>query len=74
MQSYKYVQRLETLIGLVFRAPLLLLAFFLRDPKLTDKVASEKIEEGVCINDKDGDPITEWILSRFNFIRGKKNN
>lgn len=74
VQSYKYVQRLETLIGLVFTAPLLFLAFFLRDPKLTDKVASEKIEEGECINDKDGDPITEWILSRFNFIRGKKNN
>lgn len=74
VESYRYFQRLETLIGLISTAPLLFLAFFLRDSKLTDKVASEKIEESEYINDKDGDTIIEWIMSKFEFIRVKKNN
>lgn len=74
VQSYRYVQRLETIVALVFTVPLLVFSFFLRDPPLTDKVAQDNIEEGEYINVNDNDPITDWFSSRFKRLRGKREN
>ena len=74
VQSYRYVQRLETIVALVFTVPLLVFSFFLRDPPLTDKVAQDNIEEGEYINVNHNDPITDWFSSRFERLRGKKEN
>ncbi|CAI4039341.1 hypothetical protein SMKI_08G0040 [Saccharomyces mikatae IFO 1815] len=68
MNAYKYVQRLETIVALVFCVPLIALSLCLRDPKLTNAVAVEYIEDGEYVDTKDNDPILEWfekIPSKF---------
>lgn len=61
MNAYRYVQRLETIVALVFCAPLIAFSLCLRDPKLTDTVAVENIEEGEYVDTKDNDPILDWF-------------
>ena len=61
VNAYKYVQRLETIVALVFCAPLIAFSLCLRDPKLTDTVAVENIEEGEYVDTKDNDPILDWF-------------
>ncbi|EHN02180.1 Arn1p [Saccharomyces cerevisiae x Saccharomyces kudriavzevii VIN7] len=68
MGAYKYVQRLETIVALVFCVPLIALSLCLRDPRLTDTVAVENIKDGEYVDTKDSDPILEWfekIPSKF---------
>ncbi|CAI4496816.1 CPI_1c_G0022810.mRNA.1.CDS.1 [Saccharomyces cerevisiae] len=61
MNAYKYVQRLETIVALVFCVPLIAFSLCLRDPKLTDTVAVEYIEDGEYVDTKDNDPILDWF-------------
>ncbi|CAI4064308.1 hypothetical protein SUVZ_08G0080 [Saccharomyces uvarum] len=61
MNAYRYVQRLETIVALVFCAPLIAFSLCLRDPILTDTVAVENIEEGEYVDTKDNDPILDWF-------------
>lgn len=74
VESYRYVQRLETLVALVFTAPLLFFSLCLRDPKLTDKIAHDNIKNGEYIDIEDEDPITNWFASKWTSIRSKKEN
>lgn len=61
VEAYKYVQKLETVVALVFCAPLLMFSLCLRDAKLTDKVAHDgEIPEGEYTT-KDEDPIADWF-------------
>lgn len=68
VNAYMYVQKLETLVALVFCAPLLFFSLCLRDPKLTDKVAHDELDEHEYIAHNDSDIIFEWIEDRFRRI------
>ncbi|SCV99665.1 LAFE_0A08196g1_1 [Lachancea fermentati] len=72
VEAYKYVQRLETLVALVFTAPLLFFSLCLRDPPLTDEIAHSNIKEGEYIDVEDDDPIAEWFSLKFKRLRLKK--
>ncbi|GAV55676.1 hypothetical protein ZYGR_0AY00680 [Zygosaccharomyces rouxii] len=70
VEAYTYVQRLETLIGLVFCAPLFLFSLCLRDPELTDDIAHNDLGEGEYIA-RDKDYIFDWIEEKFRkFVPG----
>ncbi|GAV50883.1 hypothetical protein ZYGR_0AD00660 [Zygosaccharomyces rouxii] len=60
VEAYMHVQKLETLVGLVFCAPLLLFSLCLRDPELTDEIAHNDLGEGEYIA-RDKDYIFDWI-------------
>jgi SIT family siderophore-iron:H+ symporter-like MFS transporter len=66
VQSYRYIQRLETLIALCFCTLLVLFALFLRNPVLTDKVAHDEVlEDGEMVLQKDDDPIVRFIRTKI---------
>lgn len=70
VQAYRYVQKLETLVALVFCVPLLFFALCLRDARLDDRIAQEIILEGEYVDTDDEDPIFDWIKSQTKKLRG----
>ncbi|QLG74404.1 hypothetical protein HG535_0G02870 [Zygotorulaspora mrakii] len=74
VKSYMNVQRLETMVALIFTAPLLFFSLCLRDTKLTNKVAHENLKEGEYIDIEDDDPIASWFTSKWSKVRSKKEN
>lgn len=66
--AYKHVQRYEVLIALVFTAPMFVLTFCCRDPSLSDNVA-QKLDDGEYVETSQSDPISEWVVKRFNKLR-----
>ncbi|BAP69709.1 siderophore iron transporter ARN1 [Kluyveromyces marxianus] len=66
VQAYRYVQKYEVLVALVFTVPLFVLSLCLRDPPLTDSVAHENIKEGEYIDVEHDDPVSNWISSKWN--------
>lgn len=68
VEAYRYVQKYEVLVALVFTAPMFLLAFFIRDPKLTEDVG-QKLDEGEYVETTHDDPISDWFSSRFSGLR-----
>lgn len=73
VQAYRYVQRLETIVALVFTVPLLFFSLCLRDPPLTNKIAHENIKEGEYVDVEDDDPISDWFSARLKSLRLKKD-
>ncbi|CCK72376.1 siderophore transporter KNAG_0J02980 [Huiozyma naganishii CBS 8797] len=71
VQAYRYVQRLETIVAVVFCAPLIMFSLCLRDAKLTDEVAHEDISEGEYIEKASGDPIGEFFAKLFKKTKNK---
>lgn len=69
VDSYRYVQRYEVLVGLIFVAPMFVLTFLLRDPPLTEDYG-QRLEDNEYV--KHDDPITDWIAERFS--RFKKHD
>ncbi|SCU95634.1 LADA_0G16622g1_1 [Lachancea dasiensis] len=67
VEAYRYVQKYEVLVGLVFVAPMFILTFFLRDPCLTDD-HGQILEKGEYVKGND-DPITDWIYARFSGLK-----
>ncbi|SCU86258.1 LADA_0D13388g1_1 [Lachancea dasiensis] len=67
VEAYRYVQKYEVLVGLVFVAPMFILTFFLRDPLLTNDYG-QKLKEGEYIKEND-DPISIWLAKRFSALR-----
>lgn len=66
VEAYRYIQRMETLIALVFCALMVFFALFLRDPELTDAQAHNDIAEGEMVNTKhEADYIAEWFQKKF---------
>ncbi|SCU87826.1 LANO_0D00188g1_1 [Lachancea nothofagi CBS 11611] len=72
VNSYRHVQRYETIVALVFTVPLLLFSLCLRDPDLTDKVAHEDISSEEYIVTKASDPIANWFSSKWERLRRRK--
>lgn len=72
VEAYRYVQRYETIVALVFTVPLLVFSLCLRDPPLTDKVAQENIEEGEYVDIHHDDPISDWFVEKWRRIIPKK--
>ncbi|SCW03852.1 LAFE_0H00452g1_1 [Lachancea fermentati] len=70
VEAYRYVQKYEALIALIFVAPMFLLTFFLRDPELTEKFGQDLDDDEYVA--EDDDPITDWIVKRFS--RSKKED
>lgn len=68
VEAYRYVQKYEVLVALVFTAPMFLLAFFIRDPKLTEDVG-QKLDEGEYVETTHDDPISDWFSNRFSGLR-----
>lgn len=66
IEAYRYVQKYEVLVGLIFVAPMFLLTFFLRDPPLTEGYG-QKLEDDEYV--KHDDPITDWIAERFSSFK-----
>ncbi|KAL3231745.1 Siderophore iron transporter ARN1 [Nakaseomyces bracarensis] len=69
VQAYRYVQKLETLVALVFCVPLLFFSLCLRDARLDDKIGQEIILEGEYVDTDDEDPIYDWIKSQTKKIK-----
>ncbi|SCU90908.1 LAFA_0F00826g1_1 [Lachancea sp. 'fantastica'] len=65
VQAYRHVQKYETIVALVFTAPLLAFALCLRDPDLTDKVAHEDLEGNAQVAQNDSDLIIDWFKSKM---------
>ena len=66
VQSYRYIQRLETIVALCFCSLLVVFALFLRDPVLPDKVAQdEQLKEGEMVVTNDHDPIANFFRGIF---------
>lgn len=72
VHAYRYVQRLETIVAIVFCAPLLIFSLCLRDARLTDKVAHDNIAEGEYVDYKDDDPIYDWFKNIGKRFRREK--
>lgn len=72
VEAYKYVQKYEVLVALVFTAPMFVLTLCCRDPPLTDEVA-HKLDEGEYVRTTQDDPIGEWVTSRFRKLRKRQN-
>lgn len=70
VNAYKYVQRLETIVAVVFCAPLVIFSLCLRDAKLTDQVAHDDIPEGEYIDKSSSDPIWDFFVNIANKIKG----
>lgn len=64
VEAYRYVQKYEVLVALVFTAPMFILSFFIRDPKLTEDVA-QKLEKEEYVETTQRDPISDWFADRF---------
>ncbi|CCH46887.1 Siderophore iron transporter [Wickerhamomyces ciferrii] len=62
IESYRYIQKMEVLIALVFCAVMLGCAFALRDPELTDEQAQNDLKDGEYIDAKTNDPIARVFL------------
>ncbi|CAB4252987.1 similar to Saccharomyces cerevisiae YHL040C ARN1 Transporter, member of the ARN family of transporters that specifically recognize siderophore-iron chelates [Maudiozyma barnettii] len=71
VEAYRYIQRLETVVALVFCVPLVAFSLCLRDAKLTDSVAHDDISEGEYVDKKSDDPIGEFFGRMFR--RGKND-
>ncbi|SCV02043.1 LAME_0G20186g1_1 [Lachancea meyersii CBS 8951] len=69
VEAYRHVQKYETIVALVFTAPLVVFAFCLRDPDLTDKFAHEDLEGDVQIAKNDTDVIVDWFSSKWSNMR-----
>ncbi|AQZ15831.1 hypothetical protein BZL39_I05800 [Zygosaccharomyces parabailii] len=64
VEAYRYVQKYEVLVALVFTAPMFILSFFIRDPQLTEDVA-QKLEKEEYVETTQRDPISDWFADRF---------
>lgn len=64
VEAYRYVQKYEVLVALVFTAPMFILSFFIRDPQLTEDVA-QKLEREEYVETTQRDPISDWFADRF---------
>lgn len=73
VEAYRYVQRLETVVALVFCAPLVIFSLCLRDAKLTNNVAHEDIAEGEYVEKTSRDPIGEFFIKHFKIFNRTKN-
>lgn len=62
VESYRYIQRLLTIIAIVFCAPLMFFSLCLRDAKLTDEVAHNHLKKGEIVDREETDPIFEWLM------------
>lgn len=75
VDAYRYVQKYEILIGLIFATPLIVFALFLRDPPLTDKQAQTDLKDGEIVETIHEDMIAKWLHKRFisakNKLRGR---
>lgn len=66
VEAYTHIQRLETVIALCFCTLLIVCSLFLRDPRLTNKVAHDgEIEEGQLIVKEDHDPVVEFVRTKI---------
>lgn len=74
VESYRYVQRLETIVAIVFCAPLVIFSLCLRDAKLTDEVAHNDIAEGEYIAKNDNDPIWDFFVKLCPWGKSKKSD
>ncbi|CCD26188.1 siderophore transporter NDAI_0H00140 [Naumovozyma dairenensis CBS 421] len=72
VESYRYIQRLETIVALVFCVPLIIFSLCLRDAKLTDEIAHENIKEGEYVSKEDSDVFFDWLKKVFG--RSKKSD
>lgn len=72
VESYRYVQKYEVLVALIFTVPMFILSMFLRDPPLTDDQAQENLKEGEYINTEHDDPILAWMDDKWTRITGGK--
>ncbi|CDR37294.1 CYFA0S01e09340g1_1 [Cyberlindnera fabianii] len=71
VSSYRYIQRLETVVGLCFCTLLVTFAFFLRDPELTDAYAHDgEMVDGELIYKGGQDKIYDATFGR---IFGRKS-
>lgn len=73
VQAYRYVQKYEVLVALVFTAPLFVFSLCLRDPPLTNEVAHENIKQGEYVDVEDDDPVANWIHDKWSRIRRKSD-
>lgn len=64
VEAYRHVQKYEVIVALVFSAPMFLLTFCVRDPRLTEDFA-QKLPDGEYVQTKEDDPINDWIAKRF---------
>lgn len=69
VQAYRYVQKYEVLIALIFTTPLLGLSLFLRDPPLTDGQAQTDIKDGEYVETGHDDPIGDWFYEKITWFR-----
>ncbi|BAO40111.1 siderophore iron transporter ARN2 [Kluyveromyces marxianus DMKU3-1042] len=69
VRSYRYVQKYEVLVALIFCVPMFFFAMCLRDPPLTDEQAQKNLKEGEYVQTEDGDPIAEWISQKWGKLR-----
>ncbi|ODV95723.1 hypothetical protein PACTADRAFT_3406 [Pachysolen tannophilus NRRL Y-2460] len=74
VKAYKYVQNLETLVAVVFCAPLFICSLFLRDPKLTDEQAKEELKDGEEVYKHDEDIIANWFHGALRKVTKKGDN
>ncbi|ODV95102.1 hypothetical protein PACTADRAFT_43097 [Pachysolen tannophilus NRRL Y-2460] len=72
VKAYRDVQKLETLVALVFCVPLLFCTFFLRDTRLTDEQAQRKFHRGELVYTEDKDVIGDWFDRLQKKIQRKK--
>lgn len=68
VEAYKYVQKYEVLIGLVFCVPMMILTFCARDPELTDGYG-QKLEDGEYVQKEQEDPISDWLKNCFKSLK-----
>ncbi|KAH3686597.1 hypothetical protein WICPIJ_002441 [Wickerhamomyces pijperi] len=61
VRAYQYVQKLETLVALVFCSLLIFFSLFLRDNELTNEVAHNNLGEDEMIYKKEGDNIFTFL-------------
>ncbi|CCH47159.1 Siderophore iron transporter [Wickerhamomyces ciferrii] len=61
IEAYKHIQRMETLVAIVFCALMIFIAFFLRDPELTNEQAHNDLDEGEMTYKKSNDPLADFV-------------
>jgi SIT family siderophore-iron:H+ symporter-like MFS transporter len=64
VESYRYIQRLETVVALCLCSLLVFFAFFLRDPPLTDQQAHNDLDEDQMVY-KHEDKIFSFVKRRI---------
>nr|QFR37051.1 MFS transporter [Cyberlindnera americana] len=74
VESYKYIQKKETIVAICFCALLVFFSLFLRDPVLTDKVAYDEDEDSVVSDDvvKSNDKFFDATVGKI-FGRSKRD-